>query len=361
MIKKIIYLSFAAFFFGSCGSDEHKIKPEVTDLTESVYSSVIIQPDSIYDVYATVNGILSKLFVSEGDAVKTGAPIMQISNTAPKLNAENASIALQLAKENAGSNSAVLSSIRDELATAKLNLSNAELNYNRQKSLWDQGVGSKAELDARKLAYETARSQVNMVAAKLTNTKNQLNTSLQQARVQYEAASSNSQDFKVRSAINGKVYSITKKQGEIVTPQIPVAKIGSANSFIIEMLIDEVDIARVEVGQKIIITLDAYPKKAFTAKLAKIYPAKDERTQTFKVEGVFEEKPAKLYPGLSGEANIVIAAKKNIITIPNEFLTADHEVKTQDGLKKVEIGLSSMERTEILSGLDSSTFIYPIN
>jgi len=157
------------------------------------------------------------------------------------------------------------------------------------------------------------------------------------------------------------VYSITKNQGEIITPQMPVAKIGSAQSFVIEMLIDEVDIAKVEIGQKILISLDAYPKQSFEAKLTKIYPAKDERTQTFRIEANFVQSPAKLYPGLSGEANIVIATKSNVLTIPNEYLNADNEVKTKDGLKKVEIGLRSMDRTEIRSGIDASTELVKLN
>ena len=354
-MKKIIYLILLLTGINACSSEEETITPTVTNLTESVYSSVIIQPDSLYEVYATVNGILSKLLVSEGDLVTSGQGLMQITNTAPKLNAENAALALQLAQQNAGSNSAVLSSIRDELTTAKLNVANAELNYNRLKSLWDKGIGSKAELDARKLAYETAKAQVSMLNAKYTNTKNQLSTSLNQAKVQYESALSTTKDFSIASTINGKVYSITKNQGEIITPQMPVAKIGSASNFVIEMLIDEVDIAKIEVGQKILISLDAYPKQVFEAKLTKIYPAKDERTQTFKIEGDFVQKPSKLYPGLSGEANIVIATKNNVLTIPNEYLSADNEVNTPDGMKKVETGLKSMDRTEILSGIDAKT------
>lgn len=361
MSNNTIFFILLGLTLVACSSKEEKIKPEVQNLTESVYSSVIIQPDSLYDVYASVNGILSQLMVSEGDVVKAGQELMQITNTAPKLNAENAALALQLAQQNAGSNSAVLSSIRDELATAKLNLANAELNYNRLKSLWDQGIGSKAELDGKKLAFESAKAQVSMLNAKYANTKNQLSTSLSQAKVQYEAALSTTKDFKITSAINGKVYSITKNQGEIISPQMPVAKVGSAQSFVIEMLVDEVDIAKIEVGQKIVISLDAYPKQVFEAVLSKIYPAKDERTQTFKVEGTFVQKPTKLYPGLSGEANIVIAAKNNVLTVPNECINANNEVNTEDGLIKVETGLKSMDRTEILSGIDSTTHLLKFN
>ncbi len=84
----------------------------------------------------------------------------------------------------------------------------------------------------------------------------------------------------------------------------------AATDFIIEMLVDEVDIVKISINQKVIISLDAYKGEIFTGKVSKIYPKKDERNQTFTVEAVFDEAPIKLYPGLSGESNIIISAKK---------------------------------------------------
>ena len=46
-------------------------------------------------------------------------------------------------------------------------------------------------------------------------------------------------DFAVKSKINGKVYALYKEPGEIVTTMEPLASIGSATNFIIEMLVDE--------------------------------------------------------------------------------------------------------------------------
>ncbi|MGB5460571.1 MAG: efflux transporter periplasmic adaptor subunit, partial [Eudoraea sp.] len=86
--------------FLGCNDGPEKVLPSKVTITESVYSSVTIQPDSLYQVYAAVGGILDKIFVDEGDSVSKGAPIAQIINNTPKLNTENAKLNLELAREN---------------------------------------------------------------------------------------------------------------------------------------------------------------------------------------------------------------------------------------------------------------------
>ena len=144
----------------------------------------------------------------------------------------------------------------------------------------------------------------------------------------------------------------------MVTVQEPIALVGSATRFIIEMLVDEVDIVQIENQMEVILNLDAYKGVVFTGKVSKIYPKKDERNQTFKVEAIFNEAPKKLYPGLSGEANIIIAKKQNALTIPKEYLIENNKVKTDDGFVTITLGLQNLEYVEVLSGITKDTYIY---
>lgn len=57
-------------FFLSCNNEQESINPVETTITESVYASVVIQPDSLYQAFAVVNGILDRILVEEGDTVK---------------------------------------------------------------------------------------------------------------------------------------------------------------------------------------------------------------------------------------------------------------------------------------------------
>src|SRR4051812_12235378 len=85
----------------SCGNKKEKLKPEVSAITESIYASGLIKSKDQYQAYATVNGIIETVFVSEGDTVKMGSPILSISNEAQKLSRENAELAANFNDLNA--------------------------------------------------------------------------------------------------------------------------------------------------------------------------------------------------------------------------------------------------------------------
>ncbi|RED43849.1 multidrug efflux pump subunit AcrA (membrane-fusion protein) [Winogradskyella eximia] len=346
------------FIIFSCANKEDKILPTERALTESVYASATIQPDSLYQVYAIVSGLIDANLVEEGDLVSKDDHLFQIINNTPRLNTQNAKLALNLAQDNYKGNATVLSSIESEISAAKLKFKNDSINYFRQKRLWDQNIGSKAQYDTQKLNYELASNQLEVLQNKLDRTKNELKTAVQQAQNYYQTTAITTKDFTVNSKINGKVYAIFKEPGEVVSSMEPLATIGSEKHFVIELLVDEVDIVKIKKSQEVLINLDAYKDVVFKAKVSKIYPKKDERNQTFLVEALFNKPPEILYPGLSGEANIVISNKANVLTIPIAYLTSDNKVKTDDGLVSVKTGLQNMDYVEILSGITKETYIY---
>ena len=342
----------------SCSNEKDKILPTEQALTEAVYSSVTIQPDSLYQVYSIVSGLLDVILVEEGDLVSKNDCLFQIINNTPKINSQNAKLALNLAQENFKGKAAILKSIADEIEAAQLKYKNDSINFYRQKNLWDQRIGSKAEYDTKKLNYQLASNQLKLLKDKYDRTKTELQTVLNQAENNYKTASIAFKDYTVNSKIDGKVYALYKEPGELVTTMEPLASIGSATRFIIELLVDEVDIVRIHLNQDVLINLDAYDNIIFKGKVSKIYPKKDERNQTFTVEAVFTEQPKVLYPGLSGEASIIIAKKEQVLTIPKSYLLDTNKVRTAEGLVEIETGLQNMDYIEVLSGINKDTFIY---
>jgi multidrug efflux pump subunit AcrA (membrane-fusion protein) len=75
------------------------------------------------------------------------------------------------------------------------------------------------------------------------------------------------------------------------------------------------------------------------------------------VEAVFQNPPEKLYPGLAGEGNIIIAQKEDVLTIPKIYLIDGNQVQTEDGLVEVKTGLQNLDQVEILEGIDMNTSI----
>ena len=364
-LKGLIIASFCLLLCGivsslfiSCNKNEEKIVPQRRTLTEAVYASAIVQPDSLYLAYSAVTGILDKNLVEEGTIVVKNQPIAQITNTTPKINTENAKLAYELAKENYEGNTAVLKKIQDEIDAAMLQYNNDSVNFFRQKKLWEQQIGAKIDYDSKKLKFQLSKNKLTLLKSSYNRTEKELETKLNQAKNNYKAALVNTKDFKIKSKINGKVYTLNKKLGELVITQQPVATIGSASNFVLEMLVDETDIVKIVNGQKVIISLDAYKEKVFDGKLSKIYPQKDERNQTFKVEAVFNNPPKVLYPGLAGEANIIINEKEDVLTIPINYLIESNKVKTKNGIIFIKTGLRNMEFVEVIYGLTEETIIY---
>ncbi|MEP3836735.1 MAG: efflux RND transporter periplasmic adaptor subunit [Algibacter sp.] len=355
---KVLFFISGLLLSISCTESQDKILPVEQSLTESVYASATIQPDSIYRAYAVVSGILEEVLVKEGDLVTQGNPLFQITNSTPKLNSENAKFALHLAQENYNGSAAILSSIKDEIDAATLTFKNDSVNYYRQQNLWEQGIGSKLQYDTKKLAYKLAANQLKLIKHKYERTRNELQTAVKQAQNNFDTASIATNDFMVTSKMDGKVYALFKEPGELVTSMEPLAVLGSAHRFIINLLVDEVDIVRINNTQQVLLVLEAYADTVFKAQISKIYPKKDERNQTFTVEAVFVNPPKILYPGLSGEANIIIAQKEKVLTIPKAYLIGDNKVKTDQGIVTIHTGVQNMDTIEILSGINKDTYIY---
>lgn len=354
---KLLKWCWPLLLLTACGSDDENIKPELQPITESVYASLTVEPKDLYNVYAAAPGIIDSLLVEEGALVNTDEKLAQIVAQNPELNAASARLNVELAQEKYEGQASLLASIREEIEIAKSQLKLDSLNFVRQKNLWEERIGSEVEFEQRKLQYERTQNNLTTLKQKYAQTQTELENSYRRAKNALAQAQTNLSDFSVNSKINGKVYALNKEAGEMILQQEVLAQIGHAEKFVVEMAIDEVDVARIKNGQSVVVTLDAYPEESFDAEITKIYPQKNVRTQTFKVEGEFVNPPQILYAGMSGEANILISKKDRALTIPIEYL-ANGNVVTEDGEVPVETGIRTMERVEIISGIDSSTTLY---
>ena len=145
----------------------------------------------------------------------------------------------------------------------------------------------------------------------------------------------------------------------MVNTQTAVAIIGDASKFYIELQVDEYDIARMLVGQQIIVSMDSYKGKVFEAKISRINPLMNERSRSFTVEADFITRPTVLFPNLTVEANVVIQTKEKALTIPRAYLTDDSFVWiSAKEKKKVSVGLKDYNKAEITSGLKAGDIIY---
>lgn len=345
------------FFILGCNQSPNTVTPGVHDITESVYASVTIVPDSLYKVYSVVSGILTELHVREGDEVSKGQILLQIRNESPELNAENAWLMLELAQKNLTGSGSILKILQNKIATANLTYRQDSVDYLRQSRLWEQNIGTQREYELRKMAFERSAENLQSLRKEFSRTKAELTTALNTARNNYQSAKLGNEDYSVKSSMNGKVYDLFKEAGELISPQEPIATIGRSGSFTVNLLVDEVDIIKIRINQRVIVNLDAFEGEVFEARVTRILPQKDSRTQTFTIEAEFIHPPDPLYSGLSGEGNIIINQKKDVLVIPRSYLMENDRVNTSDSVVQVEVGLMNMEYVEIISGLDSTTHL----
>ncbi len=357
MRKCIIVILLITIALFSCKEREEGIYPKYTVLSESVYASVIIEPEDYYKVYASVRGIVDQVKVKEGSLLKKGDTLVTLINDATEYQKKNAALQLSIAKENYKGRSSLVNDLKKELELARVGLKNDSINYWRQKSLWDKKIGSKHDFEQRELQYKNSKNKVELLENELKRRRDELEKQWQSAQNNYEVNRFRNDEYVIKSKIDGLLYEILKEPGESVNEQEPIAYIGSSRRFVIRMQVDEVDIVRIRKGQKVWISLDAYEKQVFEALVKSVIPKMNEQTQTFWVEASFVEAPEVLYSGLRGEANIIIQQKERTLVIPKAYLNERNEVRTEQGYRQVVLGLRSLEMVEVLEGVDSSTYI----
>ena len=342
---------FSLFMLASCGQKQEYTQPVIEKITESVYASGYLKSNEQYQVFAKVNGLLQKIWVKKGDVVKKGQLIFTLSNEVSKLNVANA----QLNAVNADyyANLDKLRELDLAIEVSMKKLGNDQLLLERQRTLWAEQIGTKFELEQRELSYANSKATYESAKLRYNELKKQLRFSSKQSKHNLSISRSMLDDYNVRSEVNGMVCSIEKEQGEMVSPQAPLAILGSAQHFTIILQVDENDIVKVAPGKKVFITMDSYKGQVFEAVVDHVNPLMNERSRTFEVEATFVKVPEIVYPNLTLEANIIMQSKDNAMTIPRKYLVDDTYVMMSESKRKlVKVGLKDYQKVEILQGLN---------
>ncbi|HRH02264.1 MAG TPA: efflux RND transporter periplasmic adaptor subunit [Bacteroidia bacterium] len=351
-MKNLLWLILLQFLF-ACKDKTEKTHPHYSSISESVYASGSLKSKNQYYAFANAGGILKSIMVKEGDTVKKGSPLLFIANDVQRLSKNNAELAANYADFTA--NQGKLNEAKLLVDLAKNKLKNDSVLFARQGELWRKQIGTKVEYEQRELAFQNAKTTYVSALVKYHDLKRVLELNSNQSKTSLQASSALESEFTLKSEINGVVYSLLKKQGELVGPQTALAVIGDATEFILEMQVDEYDVFKVKPGMPVLVSLDSYKGQVFDAVVSKIYPIMNDRSKTFLVEANFEKAPPRLYPNISFEASIVIQSKEKALLVPRNYLIGDTAVLKSNGEKvRVSLGLKDYQKAEILSGISES-------
>lgn len=357
-MSKIMRLTFfiSFIFFLSCGDKRETTFPQEKDITESIYAAGYLKSKHQYDVYATVNGVVKHCYVEAGDLVSVGDTLLTIDAEALEIQRRNA--ALSSAYYSVDNNKEQIQNLENAIRSSRLKMVFDSTQYGRQQRLMNQGAGVEIELEQARLQYENSRLNYENAMIQYSNFKRQLNYNASQSRNNLLLSKVNEADLILRSAIDGKVFSLNYDSGELISPQRPAATIGAKDDFILEMAVDERDILEIKIGQEVLIRLDSYENQIFKGAVTKIYPYMDTQSKSFKIEASFLDPPMTLYPNMSFEANIVTGSKEKALLIPRNYLIRDSLVLIKSGdTVTVKTGLMDFRSVEILEGIELSNEI----
>lgn len=341
-------------------------KVQAEDLQVSVREVGVVDPETKVDVKSAVSGRVISLRVRDGAVVKAGDMLAEIE---PDVNQ-----AQSLSDTQAG------------LTSAELKLKDADRQFASQKALYEQGLlgkdGFKEVSNLHEQAVETLRA----------------------ARMRYQivedrgipiSGNAASQKARVTAPMSGVVIKKGVELGETVTSGVSSFNAGTVlftvadlKSLLIRVNLNEVDIAKVHVGQPVRITLDAYPQKVFTGKVRFVAPAAKlvEKIKVFEVEVALDELGDSFKTGMSANVEILgekrdkavsiplealqkrdgktvvyrlkpalkpqqLAAAKDALTGRNKFIWLSDHWKEYFDAVPVSAGIATLERVEVLAGV----------
>ena len=339
--------------------------PEVDfiKVTRETVSSMLstngkVEPLEWMPVRAERAGVITRVFVTRGQVVKEGAPIVELDPRVANAELSKAQAAIEQAQTQ--------EKILNQGGRARLDLDAAQKQYQVTARLVEKQAATRQELDSAQQLVNQLRLQIKT----LEDRKNAIVTSpdkeIARARVQ-EAESAaaiartNLALGMLRAPMNGIVYDFDLKQGSFVNPGDAIAKVGKLDKVRVTVYVDEPDLGRVRRGESVTITWQAlagHQWKGTVDKLpSQIVPLGTR--QVGEVGCIIDNPDHDLLPNANIDADIQATVVENALVLPKEairrqgsetgvlLLQGDRVVWRQIGL-----GVASYTKSQVLSGLN---------
>ncbi len=229
--------------------------------------------------------------------------------------------------------------------------------------------GVQQQLSNDKLAVQSAQDALNQLLAGSTPQ----DIAAQQAQVDAAAANVQLYDAQINNSIvvapfSGTVSSVRVKSGDIVAANTPAISLNPQGALQISVYLNEVDAAKVNVGNKASVTLDAYGSaQPFDATVVTIdrSPTMQNNTSAYKATLQFANPDPHITSGATANVTIITAQKDNVLVIPSSAVLQNNGqsfVLVQNGKtveqRQVQLGVESTSTDEVTSGLSlSDTFL----
>lgn len=331
---------------GKIGNNDDSIEVEtakVDEITivETVSATGKIQPEIEVKIASQVSGEIVALPIKEGQVIKKGDLLV-------KINPDLYTSGVTRSESN-------YSGTKSGLAQADASFKEAQSNYERNKTLFDKGIISKADWDKAIASFEVAK------ASKQTAYFN-----VQSASASVKEAKDNLGRTMIYAPANGTISVLNVELGERIlgTQQMSgteLMRVANLDNMEVEVSVNENDIVKINIGDETKIQVDAYLKKEFKGIVTSISNSATSTTTAdqvtnFKVkvrilkesyQDLLMGKPATyspFRPGMTATVDIVTTRKEKVIGVPissvvikaDTLPTPKFEVKNEENADKIK-------------------------
>ncbi len=333
---------------------------------DAVYATGTVEAEDRVQVKAKTSGALAEVLVKEGDRVKKGDLLARIDNPQLSFELKRGKVDLNAASAQGGTTAPQLEALKAQALGIKADLDLAKQDLDRLDKLLASGAVSSSDTDRARarVAQLQATLSANESSQRALRIDLSANTARQAAQV--KTLESRVADTDVRAPMDGVVLARSVEVGEVVSVNQTLFKVGDTAQLILEVSVDEADIARVkepaekEPGSRVAVSLYAFPKTVFAGHVFEVLPDANRERKSFLAKVRLDQPPVGLRSGMSGEVNILIGVKDNALLAPSQA-EAEGAVWLVEGSRArkqaVKVGIRDLLRVEILEGLPDDALV----
>lgn len=358
-VALVVTLALAVIAFrGPSGASVTTARAVRKDLVVPILSDGTLEPPAGGELRASEAAAVAAIPAREGERVAKGAPLVVLQSpelTQAALQAR--STAAQLSEERIRA--------AGDLEQQKRETARAKETFEADARLLKESAIPRATYETDELAYRQAAERLRVAQARFDSLagsgagRSRLELAEEVARELERRVAA----LTVKAPIEGIAYGLPRKTGETVAAGQVVASVTDPAHLRVRARVDQPDLPRVAVGQRLIVTFDGLPDRRWEGKVLAVSAGVREASgrEVGEVLGEISDKPLSLPPNASVNVQIVVGEKHGVLTIPRAALFRDGNrrfiYRLEEGRARrrdVSVGLIGLNDVEITNGLQEN-------
>jgi len=280
-------------------------------------------------VGSLVQGRVRKVFVKVGDYVREGQELMHIEG-------------LEVGE------------IKSNFIKAKAELKYAEANFQRQKTLLDQNVGSQKAFLESQSAYDKALAGFNAEDKRIHSIGLSDDDLLKFVEHNSKGPDSHSGGvLPIKAPLSGTIIERNVVNGQLVDASTTAFRIVNTSTLWADGQVYEKDIPKLSGKPEVSLTVTAYPGEEYWGKMIYVSPIVDEGTRTIALRATIPNGKGRLKPQMFGELHVTIGGGTRGLLIPAEAILYDNSIS----YVFVAVNDTTFERRDISPGASFDSLV----